>query len=102
MDFRLNNPSFQLKYLGAAVPLAIIFLALGIDRLLAALLCVLVAVVSSFIYSGVEISADYAKIRDYTDIISWRIGAWRPMPVVSRVTIKYFSELDGVMHLGAN
>lgn len=44
--------------------------------------------------SGIEISPDLRRSREYLALAGWRVGAWQPLAPVVGVTLKYYSTLE--------
>ena len=42
---------------------------------------------------GIEFSDDHRSMRNYYSLLGWRYGSWEPLPTITGVTLKYFSEL---------
>ncbi|GAB2947436.1 hypothetical protein GCM10027048_10480 [Hymenobacter coalescens] len=42
---------------------------------------------------GIEVDLPNFRLRHFTKIGGWRIGGWEELPPVSRVVVKYFSQL---------
>ena len=51
------------------------------------------AVCTAFLHEGIDFDLDCKRYRLYTGLHRWKIGAWKQMPTIVGVTIKYFSEL---------
>ena len=51
------------------------------------------AVWTGFLHEGIDFDLDCKRYRLYTGLYRWKIGAWKQMPIICGVTIKYFSEL---------
>lgn len=49
--------------------------------------------IASFGKVGVEFSTDFRSFREYHALFGWRIGRWQQLPIISGVTLKYFSEV---------
>ena len=45
----------------------------------------------SSLYTGLEISVDRQRSRDYWGLLSWRFGRWQPLPPVVGITLKYYA-----------
>ncbi|MEJ7664621.1 MAG: hypothetical protein WKG07_36450 [Hymenobacter sp.] len=43
------------------------------------------------LYTGLEISADRRRSREYWGLRGWRVGSWRPLPPVVGITLKYYA-----------
>ena len=51
------------------------------------------AVCTAFLHEGIDFDLDCKRYRLYTGLHRWKFGAWKQMPAIVGVTIKYFSEL---------
>ncbi len=94
MNIDLNKPQF----LTQSTIGALVFAGTGMywaycsDWLLAGCGIVL-GICMGFMYKGIGIDLPGKRYRTYTGFFNYRHGAWEPLPAVSGVTVKYFSEL---------
>ena len=51
------------------------------------------AVCTAFLHEGIDFDLDCKRYRLYTGLHRWKIGAWKQMPTIVGVAIKYFLEL---------
>ena len=94
MDFPLARTGFQLRYLGATIPLVFVLVALDTAPWQAVLLGLAAWLLSSRGYAGKELTTDFAQVRDYYDLLGWRFGRWQKLPVIVGVTLKRYSVLQ--------
>ena len=50
------------------------------------------AVCTAFLHEGTDFDLDCKRYRLYTGLHRWKIGAWKQMPTIVGVAIKYFLE----------
>ena len=50
------------------------------------------AVCTAFLHEGIDFNFHFKRYHLYTDLHRWKIGAWKQMPTIVGVTIKYFSD----------
>ena len=93
MNFPITYPYFHLKQLGPAASLTFGLLVLGVPGWLAGAIGLLGWAVLCSGCTGLEISPDRRRSRDYWGVLGLRFGSWQPLPPVVGVTLKYYATL---------
>lgn len=91
MDFPTTTARFRLAYLLPAAGLVLGLVVFGTSGWLVGAAGLLLLAGLSSIYTGLEISDDRQRSRDYRGLLSWRFGRWRPLPPVVGITLKYYA-----------
>ncbi|RTQ48222.1 hypothetical protein EJV47_17495 [Hymenobacter gummosus] len=75
--------------------LTVTFVSLGIYLRQPVLsgICLLLALMPFALSKGLEVDLPNSRLRHFTKIGGLRIGEWEELPPVSRVVVKYFSQL---------
>lgn len=58
------------------------------------------ALARGFLYTGIEFDLTHGKFRFFTALFELRMGSWESLPVITGVTVKYFSVLQTTGRIG--
>ena len=91
MNFFTISARFRPAHVLPAGALAVVLAAFGAGGAVATVAGVLLWVLLGSVHTGLEISADRQRSREYRTLLGRRVGRWQPLSPVVGVTLKYYS-----------